>query len=332
MGFLCVAFLFPAASIDKSKSASTFAGFGLHPQIFAKNAMLFGLSPYYAASRRPLVNLYRLSLYGVLAVALVLSFLALREALKKNNGEQPRIHPNLGQTLFVSALLLGLSLAILPDYVNGSGFFGTRMMVLVWLGALGGAAGYHQLRPRTEQILSVVALLIAAVTLICAEVYVRPLARDLAAIEREPLPNGQLGLVLISLHADDYARRTKQVAFDPYAWAAALPFVRADDVILDSPWIDQTITPLRAVPGGPELVDDIRFTQTSTVDPPFRPGASLPGSKQGPLVASSRVLIFTGDPSEIAEGIEAQLTEQQAAAFSCSGRTWYLVCVARPGS
>ena len=228
VGFLCVAFLYPAASIDKSKSASTFAGFGIHPQQIAKNAALFGLSPYYTASHRPLINLYRLSLYLMLAGSLVLGALALREALRRRTrlrGEDSDVLDrqaiqtvNLSQTLFLAAILLGVALTFLPDYVNGSGFFGTRMMSLIWLGALVAAAGYRGLSGRAQRLLVYAGVLFAAISLVSAEVYFRPLARDLYAAEQEPMPSGQKGIVVQGPHVDDFARRARQVAFDPYAW------------------------------------------------------------------------------------------------------------------
>jgi hypothetical protein len=322
--FLLFAFSFPAASIDRTRSASTFAAFGLHPQQLAKQIALFGLSPYYAASLRAWINLYRVSLYLVLAGSFLLGALSLRDALRAR--AQRKQTANLSQTFFLSALLLAALLTVLPDYVNGSGFFGTRMMVLVWVGLMAAAAGYRQLSARAETWLTAVAVLFALISLVTAEVYFRPIARDLHALEQESLPSARQGIVLLGPHLDDYARRARQVAFDPYAWAGALPFTRADDVILDSPWIDQKITPLQAVPGSPLLVDDIRMTEFSLTDPPFRPGASLPGSRQQQQFADSSVIIFAGDPAEIRAGIGSQLLPGQVDAIHCVSHTWYMVC------
>jgi hypothetical protein len=199
----------------------------------------------------------------------------------------------------------------------------------LWLGALIAASGGEFRSERTPPRLLALALVVACVSILAAQVYFRPLANDLASVEYQPVPRGQQGLLLAGAGLDDFIRHRYQVAFDPLTWGPALAFVHADDGILDSPWIDQNITPIKAAPGSPIMIDDIRMTHMSKSDPGVVPNASLPRSKEPGLAARARFLIYADTPGELAGGLAGQLMPADAALFQCSRKSWYLVCVSR---
>jgi hypothetical protein len=320
--FTCLAFLYPTRSVDKTQSASTLQGFGLHLPFVSTAALLTGVSPYNTRSLSLLINAQRLGLYALISGALILSALALRTAWRTREYA-------LGQSFFLATIVLGMSLPFMPDYVNGSGYFATRLVVFLWLGALLAASSYLSPGPAMRRWLPISAVLLAAVSLGAAQVYVRPVAISLGAIERQDLPYTAQGLILITPGLDNYARFSTQLAPDPFTWAGALPAVRHDDVVLDSPWIDQKITPIAPRSEAPLLVEDIRLTHLSATDPPSAPGRSLPRSKEGEVLAASEFVLYAGSPAELRGGLEPQMDEKEAARFSCTVHTWYLACLSR---
>ncbi len=322
--FASLALLFVLANAGKGPPAAP-PDIGFHPRFVSTAALLTGVSPYYTRSLSPLINLYRLGLYLLLGASLMLGARRFRAAWRART-------LGLGDSFFAAAVVLALALPFAPDYVNNSGYFATRLVVLVWVGALAAASGYVPRRPAAGRIVVPAALALAAVSLLTAEVYIRPVARDVSRVEQQELPEGRNGLLLLGPSLDEHTRRTTQLAPDDFTWAGVLPFVTHEDVALDSPWIDQSITPVAPVPGSPLLVDDIRLTALSKTDGPAAPGRSLPARKEKAIVAASSFIVYAGAPGDLASGLASQLDPQEAAQFHCSAHGWYLVCVRSPAS
>ncbi len=321
--FCFLAFKIPAASLQKGAATTVFADMGFHARITAQTMLLAGVSPYYAVTHSLLLNLYRLILYAIFVGSMVVGFRALHQHLASRQLV-------LSDTFWISTVLLALAIPFLPDYVNGSGFFSTRMMVFLWMGALVAASGADEFSWRTQQILRVSAAAAAAVSLLAAQLEFRPVAVKLAQVEQLSIPGNRNSLLLTGPNLDDYVHHTYQIAFDPFAWGPSLALIHANDVILDSPWIDQNIAPLQAVPGSPLLVDDIKLTHLSKIDPGFRPGASLPESRAHGLLDRSSVLLYSDTPGELEMGIGEQLEPAYAARYTCSRHAWYIVCLEKP--
>ena len=320
--FCLLAFKIPAASLQKHAASSVFADMGFHSRVTAQVMLLAGVSPYYTVTHAPLLNLYRLLLYAIFFGGMFLGVRALRRHWVSRKLA-------LSDTFLISTVLLALAIPFLPDYVNGSGFFATRMVVLLWMGALIAASGAGVLSLKTQQTMRLAALAAAAVSLLAAQVYFRPVAKALAQAEQQSLPRDQDALVLSGPDLDDYVHHTLQIASDPFAWGPSLAFVRANDAILDSPWIDQNIAPLQAVPGAPLLVDDIKLTHMSKTDAGFSREASLPKSRAHMLLSRATVLLYSDTPQELDKGIGEQLEPPEAARYQCSRQGWYLLCVLR---
>ena len=323
--FCLLAFQVPAAALQKHAAGSVFADMGLHARTIGQCVLLAGVSPYYTVSHAVLPNLHRLVLYAVSLGSLYLGVRAFREHWIAGQ-------LRLSDTFLLSTALLAPAIAILPDYVNGSGFFATRMVVLLWIGALTAASGLDTLRPTAEARLRWAALGCAAVSLLAAQVYFRPEAKALRAVEQQPMRANEIGLLLTGIGLDTWVHRHYQTAPDPFAWGPALAFVRANSVILDSPWIDQNIAPLQAVPGSPLLVDDIRMTHLSKTDSGWKENASLPASREAALLRPSSVLLYADTPEALARGIGEQLRPDEAARYNCTREGWYLMCTAAGGA
>lgn len=323
-GFASLALLFVLANAGKGPPAAP-PDIGFHPHFLSTAALLTGVSPYYTRSVSPLINGYRLSLYLLLGASLVLGARRFRAAWQARA-------LGLGDSFFAAAVVLALVLPFAPDYVNNSGYFATRMVVLVWVGALAAASAYVPRRPAAARIIVSAALASAVVSLLTAEVYIRPVAREVSRVEQQALPEGRNGLLLLGPALDEQTRRKTELAPDDFTWAGVLPFLPHEDVALDSPWIDQTITPVAPVPGSPLLVDDIRLTAFSKINGPSAPGRSLPARKEKAIVAASDFIIYAGAPGDLASGLSSQLDRQEASEFRCSAHGWYLVCVRKSAS
>ncbi len=324
LAFACLAFLFVASSVDRTQSSSTLADFGFHKPFVTTVALLTGVSPYNTRALSPLVNLYRLGLYMLLAGASVLAARRFRIAWQRRS-------LTLADSFFAATVILALLLPFTPEHVNNSAYFATRLVVLVWIGALLAASGFEPSDARFERALIPAGLALAAVSLLTAEVYIRPVARTVSAIEHQALPRGKTGLLLLGPGLDNQARYQTQLAPDPFAWATVLPFVVHDDVALDSPWLDQKIMPVEGKPGSPLLIDDIRLVHLSKTDPPAAPSRSLPARKEARIVGATDFVVFAGTPEELAAGLAGQFDPEEAAKFHCSAHGWYLVCLAGAG-
>ena len=323
----CTAFAiaFPALAVDSSSSttAKTIADTHFKPEFVRTALLLTGISPYNSRSLNVWIDAYRLCLYILLPAALWIGGRAAIRALRE------RRH-NLGCTLFVATLLLAVALPILPNSVNGSWYFSTRMVMVLWPSALiaAGIASAPALRHRPRILAA--ALAGAVLTLIPAQLFFRPLANQVHAAELTALPTQRQALVLVDHGLEDYLRYRKQVAFNPYEWGSVLPLVRRDDVLLDAPWMDQKIAPLMAAPGSPILLQDVATIHGSKTDPPRAPGGSLPVRYEAEIVSKASLLVYAATPSQLSNGLLGQLTPAEAARFTCTQpQDWYLVCVGK---
>lgn len=321
-----IAAAFPALAVDSSRTATTLNLFGFHPEFLRTSLLLSGISPYNSRSMLFSVNAYRLCLYLIYGGCMLVGARAFLHACRSRTW-------TFGNTLFVATATLTIALPFLPNLVNGSDYFSSRLVFVLWPAAILAASASTAPSPRTQRWLAPFAAACCVLTLLPAELLMRPIARQLLLAEHQVLPHGVPGAILMGDAQDDYVRFKKQLAFDPYKWGTILAFVHAGDVALDSPWIDQKITPIEAVPGGPELVSDIAYTRIRKMDSPDAPavrGRSLPARREAQIVHDAAFVIFAGTPQELAEGLSGQLSPEEAAKYQCEqGTDWYILCTSK---
>ena len=322
---LCAAFLVPASLVSRQGAHSTFADFGLHLPFVRTSVLLMGVSPYNTRSLNLFINLYRLSLYTVLLVSLVLAVQAARHLWRE------RVW-NLSATFFLCTAALAVSLPFLPDTLNGGVYFATRILPMVWVGLLITASAARVPLSRTYAIaFTSFAVALAFLTLIPAELFLRPVANDLKAAELASVPEKARGVLLVGYGLHEYVRFQKQLSFDPYYWGASLAAVGRDDVLLDAPWMNLNIIPVEAVRPGPLIVGGLDDAHTVRSDSPHF-GHSLPVDEESQLVGASEFILFSGTPEEMERGLRVQLESAEAARFHCSRAGWHLLCLAGPTS
>ena len=322
----CVAAGFPALAIDKTRTGSTLQHFGFHLPFLKTALLLTGISPYNSRAHSLWINAYRLALYLLYAGCMWTAGRSAWRALRERR-------PTLATTLFFAAAALTLAVSFLPDIVNGSGYVATRLVFVLWPAALIAAAAAPAPATERRALFAAASVYCCLATLAAAQVFIRPVSLEQRRAELQPLPHGVPGSLLLGNYEDNWARFNRQLAFDPFKWGGVLAFVHANDVVLDSPWIDQKITPIEAVPGGPELVSDIATTQTlkpGARDYPLVYGRSLPGRAEAAIVRDSSFVLFAATPTLLAQGLSTQLSPSEAAKYHCGPiKEWYMVCTSK---
>ena len=321
----CLSFLYPLASADRSRSVSNLHSTALHKDALISSLVLSGISPFDTRSRSLLINLYRLGLYAILIGCLGLAATALAAHWRSRQLRS-------SDTMLFGSLALLLAIPILPPAMNGSDYFAARLMIFPWLGAIAAASGYASPQ-RLRRIAPAFALAMAAVTLLPAEIFIRPVSHQLAALEVQPLPDHAQGLAILDPAMLQAVRGEHQLGFNPYVWSGALPFLHGNDVMLNSPWLDLTIMPLKAAPGAHLLVNEM--TSPEEAERLINGNINLAGLPPGiraPLLASTRVMVFVATPADIRQGVTPLTGTKQFPPYDCASHAWYLICTARQGS
>jgi hypothetical protein len=232
--------------------------------------------------------------------------------------------------MLIGAIAILFAIPVLPQSMNGSDYFSQRLMIFPWLGAIAAASGYAGPR-RLPRVVPIFAVFMAVITLLPAETFIRPVSHQLIALENQPLPGHTQGLAILDPAMLKAVRVDHQLGFNPYLWSGVLPFLRADDVMLNSPFMDQKITPLMPAPGGDLLIDQINSPEEAermingNVNLP-----ALPPAMRSTLLASTRMIVFVGSTAGLEQGLAPLIGNKRAANYACTNHIWYLVCLA-PG-
>jgi hypothetical protein len=185
--------------------------------------------------------LYRGSVFGVLAIAVVIGVRDVRRSLKAGRW-------SVANTWLVLCLLLIVALPVIPPELNSSHFFSARLVIFVWIAGLVAAAGVARPRLGATRILTGASLFAVAVTgviLLLAVRRINPIARQIAVAETMTLEGRQqVGVLLI---ADNYSS-PRTITYDPYYWSGARIFRRQDSILYNTPWLDLAIIPVGAQP------------------------------------------------------------------------------------
>jgi hypothetical protein len=321
LGIACISLLYPLASVDRSRSASNLHSFGLHKDALIGSLALSGISPFDTRSKNLLINCYRLGLWVLLVACLSLAASGFLGRLRAR-----QLRP--ADSMLILAVAILFAIPILPASMNGSDFFSRRLMIFGWLLAVVAASGYQT--PRLlERIAPAFAVVLSLTVLLPAEFFLRPVSHQLFALEHQPLPEHTEGIAILDPAMLKTVRVQHQLGFNPYLWSGVLPFVRAEDVMLNSPFMDQKITPLMPAARGDLLIDRMSSPDEAerlingNIDLP-----DLPPALRSSLLASTRLVIFVATPSVLEQGLAPLMGKGLAADYACSSHAWYLVCSA----
>jgi hypothetical protein len=199
---------------------------------------------------------YRAALWVTPLIALALA------AVQRLRNRAARIWTP-GDLWLAISLALFVIVPLLPSNISNAYFFTERLTILLWLAPLLAASGWTSARfPSTgssvtsdepafpQRSLLFRALLLFAIAanlslLWSANQILRPIARQMAAVERSPADHaGRLALVLEDARPPFAVRQGP--SWNPFYWAP-VDVIRRDNAVLDNaPWLDSAIIPLGA--------------------------------------------------------------------------------------
>jgi hypothetical protein len=314
---------YPALAIDKTKTASTLSDLGFHLPFVRTALLLTGLSPYNTRSHALLINIYRLCAYLLLALALYWGVRAFRLSLSRRQY-------SVGASFFVYAVLFVLALPFMPDRMNGGVFFATRMVIMVWIFSLLAAAAYQDVDRKFQQVCIALGIVFTLATLLPAEQRFRPMARSVKTVEDQTVPSGISALLLTGPALTESIRAENDLAVDPLLWANILPFVRENDLVLDAPWMELSVSPLRIAPDAHLLANASPLIEQRGA--PHRLTEILPAPDALDLIRRSNMIMYAGTRQELAGGLLGYLGPDDAARFDCRYiQRWSLACFRRSG-
>ncbi len=280
------------------------------------------LKPLSLVSNTSGSQLYRLALYASLAAAVLIALSGIR-------GRWRNLELGISDLLLASAVCLGLGIPLLPRSMNGSDFFSDRLLVFVWIAAFAAAAVNMRWRTPMRTLAWAGGCVFSLGALLLAEHSVRPVAEKIALIETAPTEvqgrdlRGKRGMMVDSPALPEATNLT----FDPFNWVAARYFRRADAIMLNSPWLDLPILPVR--PRG-ELFANLFTPYLNNYPQRFR---SMLLESQTERNRIGGLIDFTtpiGFPSTGSMGVDPLMKEKWPKTWDCERTDWFSVCVSSP--
>jgi hypothetical protein len=314
LGLLCLLILYPVLITNKVKGAEAgHAAFRF--RAYGSDLLLYGLAPYARHSYAPLILLYKLALYVILFGGFAVGLRGVAARWR----ERRLLRTDY---LLPVGLLFYIGLPLISDTVNGSVFFATRMLIVPWFIALLVASRWTPL-PGTTRLLPVAAFAMWLIALLPAQAFIAPAARQVAAVERLPLPARAHVLMLASPIGGP---QSPGLETSPLIWAPMLAVVQHDDVMVNSPWLDLGIYPI-TTGTDPRMLMHIVPTVQDQHDLVKHDGdlRFLPTAVQDKALDAVDVVVVSGK-SAPGEGPIPTLTPAQAAAFHCTPSYVYQVC------
>lgn len=315
----CLSLATPVLISSKSAVASDLSRF--IPQLKTAESMVLGrmLGLFNGGA---LALLYRLGLILIAPVAVVLSCGGLRARWRENRLTAMDRH-------LIAAVLMLVLMTLLPNNINGSQHLADRMPSIAWpLAAVTAAGTLVSLRSR--KILAVASILLVALTLFLTVRRLTPVAREQAALGAAPLPAGQKGIYLVS--STDWGL-PRGMNYNVFYWAGARAFERQHAILLNSPWLNQTIELLKGKPDS-GLLNNSLDEMTVEVPTFLRDKMEISPEVRN-LVLNETDFILYADPFSAHPDFEKELVPvlgDQRKNFTCTAARIYVLCEKKPGS
>ena len=310
-----IAFVFPMLIADKAAVA---------------HSLLSDLRPH-AAQVQAIASGDRLSLFfsgGVAGILFTAGLLALAPAaavVMVRSGALRRLRDGAGlpaDRLWLLAWLLLACTLVFPESMNGSALFADRMAPLLWplLFVSLAAVPFSRAAARWSLGLGVVW---TAASLLFGVLYLVPIAQQQQALTNAPLPQNARGLFV----AAPQARRpfSAHLAGALLGWGGARAFAAHDDVLLNSPWMQLTIVPLRENGRGGLLRD--RLPGEVSEDPAVLDGVLAAHGPEAAAALSGAEFVLYDDPAASVAQLRAAATRLLPGNWQCTTASSYAVCL-----
>ena len=314
----CTAFVFPMLIADKASVANSLLR-DLRPHLAQVQAIGTGdrLSLFFEASAA-----------GVLFTAMLVALAPVGIALVARSGAARRLRAgeaNPADRLCLVALLVLAATIVFPESMNGSALFADRMVPLLWPFLFVSVAAVP-LSSKAWRWSTALAMLTAAASLTFAALYLLPAARQQQALTRAPLPRNARGVFF----AAPAVRRPfrAHLAGELLAWGGARAFAAHHDVLLNSPWMQLTIVPVRENGRAGLLRDRL---PGSLSESPVALGRMLQtNSAQATQALAGADFLLYSDPAASSRAIAQALPSYlrgRAREWQCTAGASYAVCL-----
>jgi hypothetical protein len=225
-----------------------------------------------------------------------------------------------GDVLSLTALVLLLTCSFLPTQVNGAYNAERRLAALAWP-VLAIALASRPLHGTTGgRVLTAVGCTMTLMAAVMLPASLVPEARLMASLDHAPLPPFRVGIFLESnagLHS------TPESGYGITYWAGASGFAARHDILLNSPWLDETHIPLREQAGSAFLEDRLDH---GTINTPVWFYDALTSSDSLRTEISRRIdfAVFVDPSNHPEEGLRAALDPHLF--WACFSQEGYAVC------
>ncbi len=256
---------------------------------------------------------YRIALlaFPLFALAQVLS--GVRTRLKCRAVDE-------GDVLALTALVLLLTCSFLPTQVNGAYNAERRLAALAWP-VLAIALASRPLHGTTGgRVLTAVGCTMTLMAAVMLPASLVPEARLMASLDHAPLPPFRVGIFIESnagLHS------TSESGYGITYWAGASGFAARHDILLNSPWLNETHIPLREQVGSTFLEDRLDHR---TINTPVWFYDALISSESLRTEISRRIdfAVFVDPGNHPEQGLHAALDPHLS--WACFSQEGYAVC------
>ena len=284
----------------------------------------------------PAIRIYRVALMILLAACVAVGVCRTVKSLRQRSWSS-------GDTICILGLILFVAMPFIPLDLNGLFYFADRLPLLVWLALLLGAGSSTMLagsgRTTSAGITGLSRVRIAVIlfglaangaVLSGANAVIRPISRDIAAVEHAPVTAAkQVGFIMEDPREPGDTRNVP--SWNPYYWAAIHVVRHNDAVLANAPWMDETILPV----GPGTALPEQKFPVLRTPVPLHLYGELLaaPEQRLGVMETADFVVVqqhnrpvptVASDPMTVLErGVQAHWNCQDGV------RDWYRLCQRR---
>lgn len=318
LALACIAFLIPMTLADRNRLGTIWSD--LHPHLDLLGELVLGKRLGMISGVHFFALLNRLALVLLAPISIYLLFPGLRS----HWGQRCLSTPDR-LTLITIFLLAGT--LTLPHEINGSYYFPQRMWGLLWPVLLAPVASITFSKRHTITA-AVLAMLLISNSLAVASPVLWQTAQLQNALAAAPLPRHEAGIFVMpesSINGD------KGITNYPLLyWSGARAFQKNDDVLLNSPWIDQTTMPIKSAGQGHILMD--RLPNRYSEHPSDIEVAMLGPKALRHQVLTGAAFILAAEPRAAhplpLEHVE-ELLQTEVPNWRCQSYGFYALCLRR---
>lgn len=178
---------------------------------------------------------YQTFLFFIAGLGLLCALFRLRNNWKKKIVDS-------GTTMTLVAVVLTILYPVTPRGMNGSDYFGDRMVLYILFFLIAGVAQNYNSAPRQWHYAAAsVCSLVAVFVLAIDDSDVRDVAKAMSRLEHSTL--GAPGVAGIFIDPPRVPT-SGHLTYDPYIWSAARYFRRTNAVMMNAPWLGLPILPI----------------------------------------------------------------------------------------